>query len=200
TLTTRLFSRRLSTLAGLGTLATAAFFREPTRVAPDNDSIVTAPADGIVAGIDQAHPPVELGLAEQPRPRVSIFLSLFDVHVQRSPASGVVRRVTYRPGRFFSADLDKASEHNERSAMLLDTDTGHELVTVQLAGLLARRIVCHANTGDQLSTGDTYGLIRFGSRVDLYLPADARVLARPGQRAVGGETTLAEFPDPAGRV
>src|SRR5699024_896529 len=198
TLLSRPFSRRLSTVAGLGTLATAAFFREPERVAPADDQLVVAPADGIVSRIDEAPLPAELDEGRQRLARISIFLSLLDVHVLRSPATGFVRHVTHRRGKFFSADLDKASEHNERNTMLLRTSTGHDLVTVQIAGLLARRIICQVDTGDRLTTGNTYGLIRFGSRVDLYLPPTSRVPARTGQRALGGETVLAELPDSIG--
>lgn len=196
----RILSRKLSNVAGLGTLATAAFFREPARVPPTRQDLVVAPADGLVCVIDEAAPPPELELGRQPRTRISVFLSLLDVHVQRIPAAGVVRQLAYRPGKFLSADLEKASEDNERNSMLLDTTTGHELVTVQIAGLLARRIVCQTREGDKVAVGATYGLIRFGSRVDTYLPAGSRVLARTGQRAVGGETPLAELPDPSGRV
>lgn len=195
TIASRPFSRRLSSATGLATLATAAFFREPARVPPTGDNLVVAPADGTISRIGEATLPAELELGARTQPCISIFLSLLDVHVQRSPAAGAVRRVEYRPGTFFSADLDKASEHNERNSMLLETATGHELVTVQIAGLLARRIVCQVGTGDELDAGATYGLIRFGSRVDTYLPAGSRIHARTGQRAVGGETTLAELPD-----
>lgn len=196
----RTFSRRLGTLAGIGTLATAAFFREPARVPPLREDLAVAPADGLVCVIDEAAPPPELEIGATPRPRVSIFLSVLDVHVQRIPATGTVRSVAYRPGKFLSADLDKASEDNERNSMILDTTTGHELVTVQIAGLVARRIVCQVRENDKVATGATYGLIRFGSRVDTYLPQGSRVLARTGQRAVGGETALAELPEPAGKV
>src|SRR5699024_9149809 len=188
TLLSRPFSRRLSTVAGLGTLATAAFFREPARVAPDAEQLVVAPADGIVSRIDEAPPPAELDERQQRLPRISIFLSLLDVHVQRSPATGFVRHVTHRPGQFFSADLDKASEPHARSTMLRRTRTGPALVAARRAGVLARRIVCQVDTGDRLATGDTCGRIRCGSRVDLYLPPASRVPARAGQRAVGGET------------
>jgi phosphatidylserine decarboxylase len=139
-------------------------------------------------------PPPEAGIAERPQPRVSVFLSVFDVHVQRAPVTGTVREVAYRPGRFLSADLDKASEDNERNTMLLTTPTGHDVVVVQIAGLVARRIVCDVAPGDGLRIGQTYGLIRFGSRVDVYLPPGSRVLVRPGQRTVGGETVLGELP------
>ena len=126
--------------------------------------------------------------------RISVFLSVFDVHVQRAPANGVIERIAYRPGKFLSADLDKASEDNERNSLLLRTEDGHELVVVQIAGLVARRIVCQVAEGDKVSAGQTYGLIRFGSRVDLYLPPGSRVLVNRGQRTIGGETVLAELP------
>lgn len=194
TLLLRRVSGRLGLLAGAGTVATAAFFREPARVPPARHGLAVAPADGLVSRIDEAAPPAELGLPTSPRQRISVFLSIFDVHVQRIPATGVVERVAYRPGKFLSADLDKASSDNERNSMLLRTIDGHELVTVQIAGLVARRIVCHAGEGDEVAAGQTYGLIRFGSRVDTYLPPGSRVLVSAGQRTVGGETPLAELP------
>jgi phosphatidylserine decarboxylase len=187
-------SRPLGALAGLGTLATAAFFREPRRVPPAREGLALAAADGIVSLTEEAVPPPELGLPAVARMRVSIFLSVFDVHVQRAPATGMVERVAYRPGKFLSADLDKASDDNERNSLLLRTVEGHELVVVQIAGLVARRIVCQAREGDKLDAGVTYGLIRFGSRVDLYLPRGSRVLVSKGQRTIGGETPLAELP------
>lgn len=189
----RRYSRPLGVLAGLGTLATAAFFREPKRVPPQRDGLAVAAADGVVSLIEEASPPPELGLPELPRTRVSVFLSVFDVHVQRAPASGKVERVAYRPGKFVSADLDKASEDNERNSLLLRTDDGHELVVVQIAGLVARRILCQVGEGDRVEAGSTYGLIRFGSRVDTYLPPGSRVLVSKGQRTIGGETPLAEL-------
>lgn len=189
----RRYSRPLGALAGLGTLATAAFFREPKRVPPQREGLVIAAADGLVSLIEEASPPPELGLPEQPRTRVSVFLSVFDVHVQRAPASGKVERVAYRPGKFVSADLDKASEDNERNSLLLRTDDGQELVVVQIAGLVARRILCQVGEGDRVEAGSTYGLIRFGSRVDVYLPPGSRVLVSKGQRTIGGETPLAEL-------
>ena len=198
TLLLRRVWRPLGTVAGLATLATAAFFREPRRVPPARDGLALAAADGLVSLIEEAVPPPELGLPAQPRLRVSIFLSVFDVHVQRAPATGSVERVAYRPGKFLSADLDKASEANERNSVLLRTVDGHELVVVQIAGLVARRIVCQVSDGDKVSAGDTYGLIRFGSRVDLYLPVGSRVLVARGQRTIGGETPLAELPQGKG--
>ncbi|GHF73696.1 phosphatidylserine decarboxylase [Amycolatopsis bartoniae] len=194
TLLLRRLSKPLGLVGGLATLATAAFFREPKRVPPTRGGLALASADGIVSLIEEATPPPELGLPAEPRMRVSVFLSVFDVHVQRAPATGVVERVAYRPGKFLSADLDKASDDNERNSVLVRTVDGHELVVVQIAGLVARRILCEIAEGDKLAAGDTYGLIRFGSRVDLYLPPGSRVLVSKGQRTIGGETPIAELP------
>lgn len=174
--------------------ACAAFFRHPPRVPPTRAGVVVAPADGLICVIDSAAPPAELGLGDEPLPRVSIFLSLLDAHVQRAPVSGEVISVTHRPGRFGSADLAAASDDNERTSMRLRTAQGTEVVVVQIAGLLARRIVCEVHVGDKLAIGETYGLIRFGSRLDTYLPAGAEPLVSVGQRAVAGETVLAELP------
>ena len=174
--------------------ACAAFFRHPPRVPPNRPGVVVAPADGLICVIDTAAPPAELGLGDAELPRVSIFLSLLDAHVQRAPVSGEVIAVQHRPGRFGSADLAAASADNERVSMQVRTADGTDVVAVQIAGLLARRIICDVHAGDKLSIGDTYGLIRFGSRLDTYLPAGAQVLVSVGQRAVGGETVLAELP------
>ena len=181
--------------AGLLTAgACAGFFRHPPRVPPTRPGVVVAPADGLICLIDSAAPPAELELGDSELPRVSIFLSLLDAHVQRAPVSGEVIAVHHRPGRFGSADLAAASDDNERISMRIRTDGGVEIVAVQIAGLLARRIVCDVHAGDKLSIGDTYGLIRFGSRLDTYLPAGTEVLVSVGQRAVAGETVLAELP------
>ncbi|MFD4427766.1 phosphatidylserine decarboxylase [Nocardia sp. NPDC058497] len=178
--------------AGLSAAAAcAAFFRHPHRVPPNRPGIVVAPADGEVALVDTAVPPAELGLGDQPLPRVSIFLSVLDVHVQRVPVSGTVREVLHQPGKFLSADLPEASDANERNSMLIDTADGKQVVVVQIAGLLARRIVCDARVGDVVTIGDTYGLIRFGSRVDTYFPVGTELLVAPGQRTIGAETVLA---------
>lgn len=172
--------------------ACAAFFRHPGRVPPTDRAVVVAPADGTVSLVDEAVPPPEAGLGDAPRPRVSVFLSLFDVHVQRVPISGTVTSVTHTPGRFVSADLPDASAVNERTTMTLRADaTGDEIAVVQIAGLLARRIVCDPSAGDTLSVGATYGLIRFGSRVDVYLPVGTVPQVRLGQRTIGAETTIA---------
>ncbi len=174
--------------------ACAGFFRHPPRVPPSRAGAVVAPADGVVCVVDAAAPPAELGMGDAPLPRVSIFLSLLDAHVQRAPVTGEVIAVEHRPGRFGSADLASASAENERTSLRIRTEGGAEVVAVQIAGLLARRIVCDARVGDKLSVGDTYGLIRFGSRLDTYLPPGAVPLVEVGQRAVAGETVLAELP------
>ncbi|WP_433198349.1 phosphatidylserine decarboxylase [Nocardia sp. CA-107356] len=175
----------------LAAAACATFFRHPNRVPPNRAGVVVAPADGEIALVDTATPPAELGLGDQPLPRVSIFLSVLDVHVQRTPISGTVRTVLHQSGHFRSADLPEASAVNERNSMVIDTAGGAQIVVVQIAGLLARRIVCDAQVGDTLTIGETYGLIRFGSRVDTYFPAGSELLVEPGQRTIGGETVLA---------
>jgi phosphatidylserine decarboxylase len=179
----------------LATAATALFFRNPRRVRPPLTGVALAAADGTVATVSDVLPPAELDLPREPAPRVSVFLSVLDVHVQRVPVDGRVLDVAYRPGTFLSADLDKASEDNERNAVLFETgDGGARIGVVQIAGLLARRIVCDIAPGDEVAAGETFGLIRFGSRVDVYLPAGSRVVVAPGQRTIGGETVLAELP------
>ena len=175
------------------TAASATFFRAPIRVRPLADGVVIAPADGLVSLIEDAVPPPELGLDPAPRPRVSIFLSIFDVHVQRIPIDGLITGAVYRPGAFLSADLDKASADNERNSLVISS-SGGEIVVTQIAGLIARRIVCDVTTGSQVSAGDTYGLIRFGSRVDTYFPVGTEISIRLGQRTIGGETVLATLP------
>ncbi len=174
--------------------ACAGFFRHPARVPPTRPGVVVAPADGQVCLIETAAPPSELEMGDTELTRVSIFLSVFDAHVQRAPVSGEVIAVQHRPGQFLSADLPAASADNERNSVRIRTDDGVDIVAVQIAGLVARRIVCDVHAGDKLSIGDTYGLIRFGSRLDTYLPAGTEVAVRIGQRAVGGETVLAELP------
>lgn len=174
--------------------ANAAFFRHPPRVPPARPGVVVAPADGLVCLIEDAVPPAELGLPDTPRPRVSIFLSVLDAHVQRAPIGGDVVAVQHRPGRFHSAELEAASEDNERNSVVIRTPEGSEVIAVQIAGLIARRIVCNARVGDKLAIGETYGLIRYGSRLDTYLPAGSKLLVTRGQRTLAGETVLAELP------
>jgi phosphatidylserine decarboxylase len=171
--------------------ACAGFFRHPPRVPPTRPGLVVAPADGRVTLIDEVTPPAELNLPDVPMTRISIFLSVFDAHVQRAPVAGEVVAVKYRPGQFQSADKATASVENECNSMRIRTPDGVDVVAVQIAGLIARRIVCTARAGDKLALGETYGLIRFGSRLDTYFPADAEVLVQIGQRAIGGETPLA---------
>ncbi|MCP3800056.1 phosphatidylserine decarboxylase [Allokutzneria sp. A3M-2-11 16] len=190
----RRFSRRAGVLGMVVTAWCAWFFREPKRVTPTRPGLVVSAADGTVSTVGPAVPPAELGLGEEPVPRVSVFLSIFDVHVQRMPATGEVSRISYRPGKFLSADLDKASEDNERNSLLLRTAEGHDIAVVQIAGLIARRIVCFVDEGQRVDAGHTYGLIRFGSRVDVYLPKGSRVLVEPGQKTIGGETVLGLLP------
>ena len=180
--------------AGLAvTGALAAFFRAPLRVTPRDPRAVIAPADGLICAVDMAPPPVEAGLGYEPLCRVSIFLSLTDVHVQRAPLAARVVSVAHTPGQFLVASDPTASERNERTVMVLENPAGRRLAVCQVAGLIARRIVTNARPGDKLSAGQVYGLIRFGSRVDMYLPADAEPAVLAGQRAVGGETVVARL-------
>ena len=174
--------------------ANAAFFREPSRTPPTRTGVIVAPADGEVCLIGESAPPPELGVGTVPLVRISIFLSLLDAHTQRIPVSGEVLAVEHRPGRFHSADLPVASADNERNSVLIRTPEGQQVVVVQIAGLIARRIVCDLHVGDAVRIGDSYGLIRYGSRLDTYLPAGSQVLIEPGQRTLAGETVLARLP------
>lgn len=168
------------------------FFRDPERVAPPRAGAILAPADGRVVVLDQAPPPAELDLGNEKRWRVGIFLSVLDVHINRVPASGTVARIAYRHGKFLDASFDKASEDNERNALAIRLPTGSVVAVVQIAGLIARRIVCDVAEGDTVSAGSRFGLIRFGSRTDIYLPEGVEPLVAKGQRMVGGETVIAE--------
>ncbi|MFC3101275.1 phosphatidylserine decarboxylase [Altererythrobacter lauratis] len=187
-------------LLGLA-IFTFAFFRDPERVVPQGSNLIVSPADGLVSLIVQVPPPPELqgddengrGLGVEPVTRVSIFMSVFDVHINRAPVAGTVRRVVYIPGRFLNADLDKASEENERQHLLIEKADGQAIGFTQIAGLVARRIIPFVKPGDLVASGQRIGLIRFGSRVDVYLPAgtDSKVLL--GQKVIAGETVLAEI-------
>jgi phosphatidylserine decarboxylase len=184
-----------SPLGWLGTVATlwcAYFFRDPQRVTPTGAGIIVAPADGRISRIVNAMPPKELDLGEQPLPRISIFMSVFDCHVNRSPAAGRIERIIYHGGAFLSADLDKASEDNERNSLVIMTAHGR-IGVVQIAGLIARRIVCFVRAGASVGPGERIGMIRFGSRVDVYLPYGVRALVAEGQTAIAGETVLADL-------
>jgi phosphatidylserine decarboxylase len=169
------------------------FFRDPERVPPPRAGVLVAPADGRVTGIGPHVPPEELGLGPAPRWRVSIFLSVLDVHVNRMPGDGVVTRIAYRHGAYLNASLDKASIDNERNALAIRLADGRDIAVVQIAGLIARRILCHVREGAAVATGERFGIIRFGSRTDLYLPEGVRPLVAEGQRMIGGETVIAEL-------
>jgi phosphatidylserine decarboxylase len=169
------------------------FFRDPERVPPGRPSAVIAPADGRVVSVTPAVPPAELGLGAMPRWRVSTFLSILNVHVNRVPADGIITRIAYRHGSFLTASLDKASDDNERNAVALRLSDGREIAVVQIAGMIARRIVCDLREGDAVRAGQRFGIIRFGSRADLYLPEGVRPLVAVGQTMIGGETVIAEL-------
>jgi phosphatidylserine decarboxylase len=170
------------------------FFRDPERVPPTRTGAIVAPADGRIVSIGLTAPPPELGLGAEPRWRISIFLSVLNVHVNRVPANGVVTRIAYRHGAFVTASLDKASTSNERNALAIRLPTGQEIAVVQIAGLIARRILCSVREGDPVQIGDRFGIIRFGSRTDLYLPNGLPPLVAEGQTMIGGETLVAEMP------
>ncbi len=175
------------------TLWSIYFFRDPPRGVPQEDGLLVAPADGLVQMVVPAVPPAELGLGSDPLVRVSIFLSVFDVHINRAPCAGTIDVVAYRPGKFLNASDDKASDDNERMAIALNRADGSRIGFVQIAGWVARRIVCYVKPGQNVVAGERFGHIRFGSRTDLYLPAGARLLVSPGQRMIGGETVMAEL-------
>jgi phosphatidylserine decarboxylase len=169
------------------------FFRDPRRVTPTRPGLIVSPADGIVSLIEPALPPPELGLGTTPLMRVSVFMNVFNCHVNRAPIAGTMRTIAYRPGKFLNASLDKASEDNERNGLVIEMDDGRALGVVQIAGLVARRIVCFAAEGTRLATGERFGLIRFGSRLDVYLPDGVAPLVVIGQTMVAGETVVADL-------
>ena len=171
----------------------AYFFRDPERVTPTRKGLVISPADGRVSSISEVIPPSELDLPREPHVRISVFMNVFDVHVNRAPAEGKIARLAYVPGAFLNAELDKASEDNERQALTLELEPHLRIGVVQIAGLVARRIVKFVDEGERLMTGQRFGLIRFGSRVDVYLPASVKPLVCLGQRAIAGETVLADM-------
>lgn len=173
------------------TLWCAYFFRDPRRVTPLREGLIISPADGLISAVGYFVPPPEMGLGDRPLQRISVFMSVFDCHVNRAPLSGRIVKIVYKPGIFINADLDKASEDNERSSMVLDTPLGRVGV-VQIAGLIARRIVSFVREGETIGVGDRFGLIRFGSRVDVYLPEGVRIMVGVGARAIAGETILAD--------
>jgi|SRR5438552_2951036 len=185
-------------VASLGWLALALaawiayFFRDPWRVTPGRAGLVVSAADGVVVAVDRVPPPKELEMGEAPMTRISVFLNVFDVHVNRVAFGGRVKKLVYTKGKFFNASLDKASEENERMAIRITSVEGPDVAMVQIAGLIARRIVCTLNEGQEVATGERLGLIRFGSRTDVYLPAEWSPLVMKGQRVIGGETVIAD--------
>ncbi|RNF33068.1 phosphatidylserine decarboxylase [Paracoccus methylarcula] len=172
------------------------FFRDPERVTPARPGVIVSPADGVVSLIEKAVPPAELGMPDVALTRISVFMSVFNCHVNRAPIAGEVTSVAYRPGKFFNASLDKASADNERNGLCIRMEDGRDLAVVQIAGLVARRILCFVKPGDRLRTGERFGLIRFGSRLDVYLPEGVTPLVSIGQTMVAGETVLADLPSP----
>jgi len=169
------------------------FFRDPERVTPQRDGLLVSPADGVVSLIEPAVPPAELGMPDEALTRVSGFMNVFNCHVNRVPIAGEITNIAYRPGKFFNASLDKASVDNERNSLRVKMADGREIAVVQIAGLVARRIVCFIEAGAKLGTGERFGLIRFGSRVDVYLPSGVDPLVSIGQTMIAGETVIAEL-------
>lgn len=169
------------------------FFRDPERHTPQRAGLLISPADGVISLIEPAVPPVELGMGTDPMMRVSVFMNVFNCHVNCAPIAGTVSAVSYRPGKFFNASLDKASSDNERNSVAIDMADGRKIAVVQIAGLVARRIVCDVKPGDVLETGERFGMIRFGSRLDVYLPDGVHPLVSLGQTMVAGETVLADL-------
>ena len=197
TVTTFIFVGPLSWLGLVLTAWCVYFFRDPARVTPVRKGVIVAPADGVVLPVIEATPPIELDMGVTPRTRISIFMNVFDVHVNRIPCDGKVIETAYRPGKFFNASFDKASEHNERMSVRI-RPAGHsagcedDLCVVQIAGLVARRIKCKISQGQPVHAGERFGIIRFGSRVDVYLPSAYNSLVVTGQRSIAGETVLAD--------
>lgn len=189
------FSTSLFWIGAILTAWCAYFFRDPERVTPIDDRLVISSADGIVSAVGPAVPPRELGLSNSEMLRISVFMNVFSCHVNRSPVRGRIATIDHRPGKFLNAELDKASVENERNGLVIDSPNGR-IGVVQVAGLVARRILCWAEQGNDISTGERFGLIRFGSRVDIYLPEGFAPMVAVGQSAVAGETIIAEFGAP----
>lgn len=168
------------------------FFRDPIRVTPVNDDFIISPADGKISHVGQVVPPTELDFGDKPMLRVSVFMNVFNCHVNRSPVKGRIEKIVYKKGSFLNAELDKASSENERNSLVIDAPNG-KMAVVQIAGLVARRIVCWAADGDEMAAGERFGLIRFGSRLDVYLPVGATPAVALGQTAIAGETVLARY-------
>jgi phosphatidylserine decarboxylase len=193
TLVLFLLAPPLGWLVAIATAWCAYFFRDPDRITPVRKGLVVSAGDGRITGMAAVVPPRELEVGPEPRTRISVFLSIFDVHIVRAPVAGRIVKSHYVPGTFLNAELDKASEDNERLALVIETEEGEKVGVVLIAGLIARRIVTFVSEGASVARGERIGLIRFGSRVDVYLPANACVLVALGQTAIGGETILAEL-------
>src|SRR4051812_7653461 len=192
-----LFSTTLLWIGLILTAWCAYFFRDPERVTPVDDRLVVSPADGVISAVGSAAPPRELGLGSAEMTRISVFMNVFSCHVNRAPVRGRIVKIEHRAGKFLNAELDKASSENERNGLVIDSPNG-TVAAVQIAGLVARRIVCWAEAGSNIGIGERFGLIRFGSRVDVFMPKAAALRVAVGQTAVGGETILAEFGGAAG--
>jgi len=188
-----LFSDALGIAGVVLTLWCVYFFRDPERITPVREGLIISPADGVVKMIDKAPPPKELNMGDKDRWRICVFMNVFNVHVNRIPISGTVTALNYRPGKFFNASLDKASELNERQSLGLTLDGGKDIAFVQIAGLVARRILCDVTEGKEMKTGERFGMIRFGSRVDVYLPDGVKPMVAVGQTAIAGETVIADI-------
>ena len=169
------------------------FFRDPERVTPMREGLMISPADGVISLLEPAVPPQELGLGPQPMTRISVFMNVFNCHVNRAPIGGQISRIAYRPGKFFNASLDKASADNERNALVITMADGRQIAVVQIAGLVARRILGEVREGQAIRTGERFGMIRFGSRLDIYLPEGVAPLVCLGQSTIAGETVLADL-------
>jgi phosphatidylserine decarboxylase len=187
------FSSILGCIGTVMTLWCVYFFRNPDRVVIEDDNNIVSPADGVIVSISESMPPKELGMENEPMLKISIFLSVFNVHVNRVPASGKIIQLNYHPGKFFNASLDKASIDNERQSILMETNNGTKVAFVQIAGLIARRIVCNLEEAQEVKVGERFGIIRFGSRMDVYLPHKTIPLVSVNQTTIGGETILAEL-------
>ena len=193
TVALNLFSVALGIAGVVLTLWCVYFFRDPERITPVREGLIISPADGVVKMIDKAPPPKELNMGDKDRWRICVFMNVFNVHVNRIPISGTVTALNYRPGKFLNASLDKASELNERQSLGLILDGGKDIAFVQIAGLVARRILCDVTEGKEMKTGERFGMIRFGSRVDVYLPDGVKPMVAVGQTAIAGETVIADI-------
>ncbi|MGC0372297.1 MAG: hypothetical protein DGJ47_001008 [Rickettsiaceae bacterium] len=190
------FSTNLLWICGICTAWCAYFFRNPERMTPEGDNLVISGADGVVQNIIESIPPAELNMGSDPMIRVSVFLNVFNVHVNRIPVTGKILSLKYFPGKFVNASLDKASVHNERQSVLIETKNKTKVAFVQIAGLIARRIVCDLEEDQEVLSGQRYGIIRFGSRMDVYLPLNTTIEVAIGQTCLGGETIIADLDKP----